>query len=152
MILHVQARLDLYSSLWKPHGESHGVGSHSLFQRTWSLSSYLAKARQFFYLEIAWCIGRYDSVKGKECVWRKVEGGGKTCEKEKDTWSQKDGATKMTDSLQKPVNCRAFQMVQCEQAPLKPKLSLWLQSCLLILILLFNIVNQTFYDLKSLQK
>lgn len=63
-------------------------------------------------------------------------GGGK----EWDTWSKKG-----TKGLQKPVNCIA-------KASFKPRVSLGLQSYLLSSMLVFNTVNQAFYDLKELQK
>lgn len=60
--------------------------------------------------------------------------------KEGDTGNQKE-----TKGLQKPVNCSA-------KASFKPRVSLGLQSYRPRSMLVFNTVNQAFYDLKELQK
>lgn len=52
---------------------------------------------------------------------------------------------KETKGLQKPVNCIA-------KASFKSRVSLGLQSYLFSSMLVFNTVNQAFYDLKELQK
>lgn len=65
-----------------------------------------------------------------------------------DRGERKEGDTgnhKETKGLQKPVNCTA-------KASFKSRVSLGLQSYRLRSVLVFNTVNQAFYDLKELQK